>query len=73
MLAKLEFTLPEQADELEEALKGHDWKLVTINALDAIRSKLKYSSLTPTTIKELEGLRATILDDMEARALRMIE
>ena len=69
MLAKLEFTLPKEADEFEEALKGHDWKLVTIGALDAIRSRLKYSSLTLATIKELEDLRATILDDMEARAL----
>ena len=69
MLAKLEFTLPEQAEEFEEALRGHDWKAVVINMLSIVRGRLKYVQLTSTTTKELEDLRTVILDDIAIRNL----
>lgn len=69
MLVKLEFTLPEQADEFEAALKGHDWKAVVINMLSIVRGRLKYIPLTVTVTRELEDLRTIILDDIASRNL----
>ena len=57
MTATLTFQLPEEADDLDLARKGSDWRLV-VEDMDAhLRSKLKYEDLPEDVDAALDAAR----------------
>ena len=48
MKATLEFTLPEEASEHEDALNGSRWKALVWEIDQALRSRIKYGPEGPT-------------------------
>jgi hypothetical protein len=55
--ATLTFTLPEEADDLDLARKGSDWRIV-VEDMDAhLRSRLKYEDLPEDVDAALDAAR----------------
>jgi hypothetical protein len=43
MDAILKFTLPEEQDYFEDAVKGRDWKIIVLNIENYLRTQIKHS------------------------------
>lgn len=69
MKSTLEFDLPEESGELQDALDGTKWKLVVWDILQDLRSRVKYGesaelpkSLTQDTADELREYVQSVID-----------
>ena len=71
MRAFLVYDLSEEYDDFQAAVNGMDWKIVTHNTLETIRSRLKYANLSDEAIAELENLQEIILEDISLKNLSL--
>ena len=66
MKAILEFTLPEDEQDFEDATDGREWHGVVEDVFDHIRRKLKYGIDVPQmVVVELEELRQMMQDELD--------
>ena len=71
MTATLTFTLPEEAEDLDLARKGVDWKIV-VEDMDAhLRSRLKYEDLPEDADKALDEAWQRLHDFVAERGLSL--
>ena len=71
MTATLTFQLPEEADDLDLARKGSDWRIV-VEDLDAyLRGRLKHEDLPPDADKALDEARQRLHDFVAERGLSL--
>jgi hypothetical protein len=69
--ATLTFTLPEEAEELDLARKGADWRIV-VEDMDAhLRSRMKHEDLPPDADKALDEARQQLHDFVAERGLSL--
>jgi hypothetical protein len=69
--ATLTFTLPEEADDLDLARKGSDWRIV-VEDLDAyLRGRLKHEDLAPDADKALDEARQKLHEFVAERGLSL--
>ena len=65
MKLRLEFDLPEERDEADNAFNGTSWKCV-VAALDSnLRNTTKYGELDPDVHVALENVRKVLLELLE--------
>lgn len=70
MKASIEFTLPEEREEHETAINGWRYRLAINDVMEHVRARLKYGEdLTEEASKELEQVRACILESLEGVSL----
>jgi hypothetical protein len=70
MKAILEFNLPEDQDQFEQASKGMDWALAMLDLDNWLRSKLKYEELDANVNEVLTQCRDELHEFMQQRILR---
>ena len=71
MTATLTFQLPEEADDLDLARKGSDWRIV-VEDLDAyLRGRLKHEDLAPDADKALDEARQRLHEFVAERGLSL--
>jgi hypothetical protein len=69
--ATLTFQLPEEADDLDLARKGSDWRIV-VEDLDAyLRGRLKHEDLAPDADKALDEARQRLHEFVAERGLSL--
>jgi hypothetical protein len=69
--ATLTFTLPEEAEDLDLARKGADWRIV-VEDLDAyLRGRLKHEDLAPDADKALDEARQKLHEFVAERGLSL--
>jgi len=67
--ATLTFTLPEEADDLDLARRGADWRIV-VEDMDAyLRGRLKHEDLPPDADKALDEARQRLYEFVAERGL----
>jgi hypothetical protein len=70
MKTTIEFNLPEDAEDLQFALKGLDMYCILQEVVDVkIRGKLRYGNLSEETITVLEELRSYIYEEIQSRKI----
>ena len=72
MKATLEFDLPEDYDDFENATKGLDMSIIIDNALSNIRHILKHEDISEKEYDVLERVRDSILEDMNERGVKVL-
>jgi hypothetical protein len=72
MKSTLEFSLPEEQDDLKDALNGWKLKMVISEALGLIRNKLKYESPSKAKSEAYEEVRDLIIQEIQDRDLSYI-
>ena len=65
--ATLRFTLPAEREEYETCVHAGEYRVAVADALEHIRSRLKYADppLSTAAQAELEGLRLVILESLD--------
>jgi hypothetical protein len=71
MTATLQFSLPEEQQEFDYAVKGSDWHIVVEDMSNWLRSKLKYEELTPEQDAAYEEARKHLFAILEERGLHL--
>lgn len=66
MIAKLEFTLPEEDHEFQTAVDGFRWKSVVWEMNEWLRQKIKYEDRN-----DLEPVRTALREEIEQRGLSL--
>jgi len=69
--ATLTFSLPEEQEEFDYAVKGSDWRIVVEDMSNWLRSKLKYEQLTPEQDAAYEEARKHLFTILEERGLSL--
>jgi len=62
MIAKLEFTLPDEAQEHQDALNGTNWRAAHGKASMIVRNWMKYGHSFNTPDEALEAVRKALAD-----------
>lgn len=70
MKATLEFNLPEEKEEHEDALKGTEWKWALEEVISYLRNETKHVDHTVEEYKVLDAVWDKIVKIMEERDLR---
>ena len=72
MTATLTFTLPEEADDLDLARKGADWRMVVEDLDGYLRGRLKYEEdLSEEADKALDAARQKLYEFVAERGLSL--
>jgi hypothetical protein len=70
--ATLTFTLPEEQEEFDRAVKGSDWRMV-VEDLDAhLRSRLRHEDLSEDVHAALDRARTHLYEFLEGRQLSLL-
>jgi hypothetical protein len=69
--ATLTFTLPEEQELFDRAVKGGDWRMVVEDLDGWLRSKLKHDDLTPEQDAAYEEARKYLFTILEERGLQL--
>jgi hypothetical protein len=69
--ATLTFSLPEEQQEFDYAVKGSDWHIVVEDMSNWLRSKLKHEELTPEQDAAYEEARKHLFTILEERGLQL--
>lgn len=70
MKATLEFSLPEEKEEHEDALKGTEWKWALEEVISYLRNETKHVDHTAEEYRTLDAVWDKIVKIMEERDLR---
>jgi hypothetical protein len=70
MKAKLEFDLPEEKEEHEDALKGSEWKWAMNDVVNYLRNETKHVDHTAEEYRILDVVWDKIIEVMQERDLR---
>ena len=65
MKAVLEFDLPEDQDDFQAAINGHNYKSAIWNFDQLLRSEMKYKELSNDTYKAYEWCRKELMKILE--------
>ena len=71
MKAILEFTLPEDTQEHQDALKGTDWKWAVDDLLDYLRNQIKHADNSAEEYRTFERVRDRLAEILDERELRL--
>ncbi len=72
MTATLTFSLPEEQEEFDRAVKGSDWRMV-VEDLDAhLRSRLRHEDLSEDVHAALDRARTHLYELLEGRQLSLV-
>ena len=71
MTATLTFQLPEEADDLDLARKGADWRSLVEDLDNYLRGRLKYEDLPPDADKALDEARQKLHEFLAERGLSL--
>jgi hypothetical protein len=73
MKAILEFNLPDDQDDFQDAVNGQKWKLMVWEFDQDLRSKIKYApdSISEDTYKAYEEIRQKLYDLMIEDGLKL--
>ena len=72
MKATLEFNLPDDQDDFQDAVNGHKWRLMVWNFDQKLRSQLKYNDkLSPEQYKVYEEIRNLLWEKMGEEGLSL--
>lgn len=69
MKAILEFTLPEEQHEHQDAIQGSNWKWAVDDLLNYLRSEIKHVDHTAEEYRILEAVREKVSSILEERGL----
>jgi hypothetical protein len=72
----MEFNLPEEWDECQNAQHGSKWKYIVYEIMERIlRNTIKYNhkGYTPDTIVALEDIRLQILEELDVKGLNLYD
>jgi hypothetical protein len=69
--ATLTFTLPEEAEDLDLARKGVDWRIVVEDMDGYLRGRLKHEDLAPDADKALDEARQRLHEFVAERGLSL--
>lgn len=69
MKAIIQFDLPAESLEHQDALNGSQFKIIIGDLLNHIRSKTKYETPSKSKLQVYEELREFILSELESRDL----
>jgi len=71
MKAILEFTIPEDFQEHQDALKGADWKWAISDLLDYLRNQIKNADNSADEYPTFEPVRDRLTEILDERELRL--
>ena len=72
MKATLEFNLPDDQDDFQDAVNGQKWRLMVWNFDQKLRSQLKYNDkLSPEQYKVYEEIRNLLWEKMGEEGLSL--
>jgi hypothetical protein len=71
MKAILEFTIPEDSQEHQDALKGADWKWVISDLFDYLRNQIKHADNSAEEYRTFERVRDRLAEILDERELRL--
>lgn len=69
----LEFTTPEEQEDLWDALRGSSWRFSLKEIDEHLRSRIKHGELDDNVAAELQSLRTFITDVLESKGLYLYE
>ena len=70
MKATLEFTLPDDDQDFDDASKGHEWHGMVEDIFERIRQRLKWGVDMPeAVVNELTELQQIMFDELNDRKL----
>jgi len=69
--AILEFTLPEDTQEHQDALKGTDWKWAVDDLLNYLRNQIKHADNSAEEYRTFERVRDRLAEILDERELRL--
>jgi hypothetical protein len=69
--ATLTFTLPEEAEDLDLARKGADWRIVAEDMDAYLRGRLRHEDLPPDADKALDEARQKLHEFLAERGLSL--
>lgn len=69
MKATLTFTLPEDREDFDDAVRGSEWKQAVRDVMDELRNRIKYGELPEAEVATLEAVRSMVLEVLDGRGL----
>jgi len=69
MKATLEFDLPADSEEHQDALKGSDWKWAMSELAGYLRNQIKHADNTAEEYRTFERVREQLFDILDDRGL----
>ena len=73
MKATLEFTLPEEQHEHQDALRGYEWRAALTEVVDYLRNQIKHGENSADEFRAFERTRERISDILEEHGLDLYE
>ena len=73
MKAILEFTLPEESHEHQDALQGSEWKWAVSDLSDYLRNQIKHVDHSAEEYRILEAVQERISGILDDRGLNLYE
>lgn len=71
MKAILEFALPEESQEHQDALRGSDWKYAVDDLLQYLRTQIKHAENSADEYRTFERVREQLFEILEERDLKL--
>lgn len=71
MKATLEFTLPDERSDHQDAVDGTRWRMVVWDIDQYLRNRIKYEELPEPVVKVLQELRDTIRERLGDNNLKL--
>lgn len=69
MKAILEFTLPEESHEHQDAIQGSQWKWALTEVVDYLRNQIKHADNSADEYRAFERTRERVSEILEERGL----
>ena len=73
MKAILEFTLPEENHEHQDALRGSEWKWALSDLADYLRSQIKHADNSAEEYRTFERVQERLFGILDDRGLKLYE
>jgi hypothetical protein len=73
MKAILEFTLPEENHEHQDALQGSEWKWALTEVADYLRNQIKHADNSAEEYRTFERVRDRLTEILDDRGLNLYE
>jgi len=71
MKATLEFQLPEETHEHQDALQGSEWKWALAEVVDYLRNQIKHADNSADEYRTFERVRDRLTEILDERELRL--
>jgi hypothetical protein len=71
MEATLNFTLPEDQQDLDDALNGSKWRNAIMEIDEQLRQKIKHGEMTDAELSVMAEIRKLLRDECQARGVQL--